>query len=88
MKITAIGMMMLMLAAVTALAEDQVNNSVQLCYGDGEHLDRCGTIIQYNSRSNSCWIRQNTVAGPDDIIYREDLLQVISMGIDYCTKMR
>ena len=86
MKGIAIGMMM-MLTSVTALAEN-IDNSVQLCYGDGEPMDRCGTIIRYHSGTNSCWIRQRTVTGPDDIIFREDLLQVISMGIDYCTKMR
>lgn len=87
MKAATIGLTMLMLIPATALAQTTAN-SVQLCYGEGEPLDRCGTIIQYDSSNNSCWIRQRTVTGPDDIIFREDLLQVISMGIDYCTKMR
>ena len=88
MKAVTIGMMMLTLTSATALAEDNINNSVQLCYGDADPMDRCGTIIQYHSGTNSCWIRQNTISNADGTIYREDLLQVISMGINYCTKMR
>lgn len=87
MKAATVGLTMLMLTTVTALAQN-IENSVQLCYGEGEPLDRCGTIIQYDSSNNSCWIRSNTIADSDGVVYREDVLRVISMGIDYCTKMR